>query len=139
MTVVSRLAESIRLNGLLNPIVVLKTKKGFVLISGYHRVKAYESPKLKEIEAMITVGLNEVEQNILQLEENIARNQFDSFMLGRLVKELESQYQLESKIEEDDDEPKKKGRKKGSTGKTAKKLGINLKTIQRAKKFIHNR
>lgn len=68
----SELAESIRSEGLLQPIVVRKTGDSFQLIAGERRWRAFQSLKLKKIAARI-VEANDASSATLGLIENLQR------------------------------------------------------------------
>ncbi len=96
------LAESIKEDGLLQPIVLSEDIDGYVLIAGERRFRASKLMKLKTIRAII---LNSDEQKMRQfaLIENIQRDELNSVELalayGELLKLHElTQEQLASKI-----------------------------------------
>lgn len=68
----SELAESIKAEGLLQPIVVRKTSNGFELIAGERRWRAYQSLKLKSIPARVVEASN-ASSAALGLIENLQR------------------------------------------------------------------
>ncbi len=68
----SELAESIRSEGLLQPIVVRKTGSTYQLIAGERRWRAFQSLKLKSIAARI-VEANDASSATLGLIENLQR------------------------------------------------------------------
>ena len=70
----TELTESIKANGLLNPIIVRKKADGrYELISGHRRKRAYEILKLKKINAVIT-DLNDDEAIIMMVDSNCQRS-----------------------------------------------------------------
>ena len=70
----TELTESIKANGLLNPIIVRKKADGrYELISGHRRKRAYEILKLKKINAVIT-DLNDDEAIIMMVDSNCKRS-----------------------------------------------------------------
>ena len=70
----TELTESIKANGLLNPIIVRKKADGrYELISGHRRKRAYEILKLKKINAVIT-DLNDDEAIIMMVDSNYQRS-----------------------------------------------------------------
>jgi len=69
-TYIDQLSESIRMLGLINPIVVDETN---TLIAGYCRIKAHELLGRTEIQARQWVDLDEWEKDAIELEENIRR------------------------------------------------------------------
>jgi len=83
----SELAESIKEDGLIQPIVVTEDIDGYVLIAGERRFRASKLAKLKEIRAIV---LNSDEQKMRQfaLIENIQREELNSIELSDAYSEL---------------------------------------------------
>lgn len=81
------LAESIKEDGLLQPIVVTEDIDGYVLIAGERRLRATKLAKLKEIRAVV---LNSDEQKMRQfaLIENIQREELNAIELAQAYSEL---------------------------------------------------
>jgi len=83
----SELAESIKNDGLLQPIVVSEDIDGYVIIAGERRYRASKLAKLKSIRAIL---LNSDEQKMRQfaLIENIQREELNSIELAEAYGEL---------------------------------------------------
>ena len=83
----AELAESIKNDGLLQPIVVTEDIDGYVLIAGERRFRASKLAKLKEIRAIV---LNSDEQKMRQfaLIENIQREELNAVELAEAYGEL---------------------------------------------------
>ena len=81
------LSESIKKDGLIQPIVVTEDIDGYVLIAGERRFRASKLAKLKEIRAVV---LNSDEQKMRQfaLIENIQREELNSIELAEAYTEL---------------------------------------------------
>ena len=81
------LAESIKNDGLIQPIVVSEDIDGYVLIAGERRLRASKLAKLKEIRAVV---LNSDEQKMRQfaLIENIQREELNAVELAEAYAEL---------------------------------------------------
>ncbi|MCK9455162.1 MAG: ParB/RepB/Spo0J family partition protein [Sulfurimonas sp.] len=81
------LSESIKNDGLLQPIVVTEDIDGYVLIAGERRLRASKLAKLKTIRAII---LNSDDQKMRQfaLIENIQRDELNSIELAHAYGEL---------------------------------------------------
>jgi ParB family chromosome partitioning protein len=81
------LGESIKNDGLIQPIVVTEDIDGYVLIAGERRLRASKLAKLKTIRAVIT---NSDEQKMRQLAliENIQRDELNSIELAHAYGEL---------------------------------------------------
>lgn len=86
-TALQELAESIKNDGLLQPIVVSEDIDGYVLIAGERRFRASKLAKLKEIRAIV---LNSDEQKMRQfaLIENIQREELNAVELAEAYSEL---------------------------------------------------
>jgi len=81
------LSESIKKDGLLQPIVVTEDIDGYILIAGERRFRASKLAKLKEIRAIV---LNADEQKMRQfaLIENIQREELNAVELAEAYGEL---------------------------------------------------
>ena len=81
------LAESIKNDGLLQPIVVTEDIDGYILIAGERRFRASKLAKMKEIRAIV---LNSDEHKMRQfaLIENIQREELNSVELAEAYNEL---------------------------------------------------
>ncbi|MDD5373601.1 MAG: ParB/RepB/Spo0J family partition protein [Sulfurimonas sp.] len=81
------LGESIKNDGLLQPIVVTEDVDGYILIAGERRLRASKIAKLKTIRAIV---LNSDEQRMRQfaLIENIQRDELNSIELAHAYGEL---------------------------------------------------
>jgi ParB family chromosome partitioning protein len=86
-TALGELAESIKNDGLLQPIVVTEDIDGYILIAGERRFRASKLAKLKVIRAIV---LNSDEQKMRQfaLIENIQREELNSVELAEAYNEL---------------------------------------------------
>jgi len=86
-TALQELADSIKEDGLLQPVVVTEDIDGYVLIAGERRFRASKLAKLKEIRAIV---LNSDEQKMRQfaLIENIQREDLNSIELAQAYHEL---------------------------------------------------
>jgi ParB family chromosome partitioning protein len=81
------LAESIKKDGLIQPIVVTEDLDGYILIAGERRLRASKLAKLKTIKAIL---LNSDEQKMRQyaLIENIQREELNAIELAEAYGEL---------------------------------------------------
>ena len=89
----SELAESIKNDGLLQPIVVTEDIDGYVLIAGERRLRAHKLAKIKEIRSIV---LNSDNHKMRQfaLIENIQREQLNSVELADAYQELLKLHEL---------------------------------------------
>lgn len=67
---IEQLAESIQLNGQVQPIVV---DENYELIAGERRLRACQHLKLPQVDVIIREGLSPRQKKIIELEENIQR------------------------------------------------------------------
>ena len=81
------LAESIKNDGLLQPIVVSEDIDGYILIAGERRFRASKLAKLKTIRA-ITISTNEAKMRQFALLENIQREDLNAIELAYAYSEL---------------------------------------------------
>src|SRR6266581_3026213 len=85
------LAESIRLHGVLQPILVRRLVEGYELIAGERRWRAARLAGLNTVPAVIRAGAGDDEQLVLGLIENLQRTDLDPIEeargLGRLIEE----------------------------------------------------
>jgi ParB/RepB/Spo0J family partition protein len=72
---VDELAELIKVNGLLQPIIVRPKKIGYFLVAGRHRLEAVRKLKHDSIRAEIREGLDEDTAEIVEIEENLTRGE----------------------------------------------------------------
>jgi len=81
------LAESIKKDGLIQPIIVTEDLDGYILIAGERRLRASKLAKLKTIKAIL---LNSDEQKMRQyaLIENIQREELNAIELAEAYGEL---------------------------------------------------
>ncbi len=81
------LGESIKNDGLLQPIVVTEDIDGYILISGERRVRASKLVKLKRIKGIV-IHVDKTQIRQLSLIENIQRDQLNSIELAEAYSEL---------------------------------------------------
>jgi ParB family chromosome partitioning protein len=81
------LSESIKNDGLLQPIVVTEDIDGYVIIAGERRFRASKLAKLKEIRAIV-VSSDEYKMRQFALIENIQREELNSIELAEAYSEL---------------------------------------------------
>lgn len=81
------LSESIKNDGLLQPIVVTEDIDGYIIIAGERRFRASKLAKLKEIRAIV-VHSDEYKMRKFALIENIQREELNSVELAQAYSEL---------------------------------------------------
>ena len=86
---VEELAHSIKKHGVLQPIRVRKTDTGYFIVYGHHRVAACRKLGLSTIRAEIITGMNSQQADVLQIVENLHRNEEKNYtLLGDYFKKL---------------------------------------------------
>ena len=86
-TALQELSESIKEDGLLQPIVVSEDIDGYVLIAGERRLRASKLAKLKTIRCVVANSDDE-RMRKLALVENIQREELNSIELAHAYEEL---------------------------------------------------
>lgn len=141
---VSRLAESIRANGLLHPIVVRHRKTlsglgkvtttGIVLVAGAHRLKATELAGLKDISAIFLKG-DDSHARLVAIEENLCRK--DLTVLER-SDQLAEWMRITKQLEVSGHDVRKPagGRPEGGNAKLARKWPISGRTEEASRKAM---
>ncbi|MEA1879866.1 MAG: ParB/RepB/Spo0J family partition protein [Campylobacterota bacterium] len=85
----NELSQSIVRNGLLQPIVVIESENGYILIAGERRLRAHKLANIEKIKAVIAdVDLEEIKLRELALLENIQRENLNAIELANSYKEL---------------------------------------------------
>ena len=87
---ISELADSINKNGLISPINVRKTDKGYEVVAGRRRLAAVRSLGWNAIPAVIDSNMDDRKAYILMLQENIHRKDFSQFELAHAIRKLRS-------------------------------------------------
>ena len=91
----SELSESIKRNGLLQPIVVLERDEGYLLVAGERRLRAHKLAGLETIKAIIAdVDIDDAKLRELALIENIQRENLNSMELAHSYEELIKVYEI---------------------------------------------
>jgi len=91
----SELSESIRENGLAQPIIVSKDEKNdsYEIIAGERRLRACELAGLKEVEVIVRSGQTDRQRLAISLVENLQREDLNAIEAGlgylRLMKEFQ--------------------------------------------------
>ena len=89
----NELAESIKEHGIVQPIIVKKSIKGYELVAGERRTKASRIAGLKTIPAIIK-NFNDQEMMEIALIENIQRENLNPIELAKSLKELISEHDI---------------------------------------------
>ena len=87
------LAISIRMNGILQPITVRQTDKGYELVSGERRLRASKLAGLVSIPCIV-VDVNNMKSAVFALIENLQRQNLNYFEEAIAIERLMSEYGL---------------------------------------------
>jgi len=83
------LSDSVKKHGLLQPIVVIETDNGYLLIAGERRLRAHKLAKIPTIKAIIAdAHIDEFRLRELALIENIQRENLNAIELANSYAEL---------------------------------------------------
>ncbi len=87
------LTESIRVHGLIQPIIVNKMDNGYMVIAGERRLRACKQAGLTEIEAIVK---NYTEKQIAEISiiENLQREDLNPVEIAKGIKKLMEEYGL---------------------------------------------
>jgi ParB family transcriptional regulator, chromosome partitioning protein len=88
------LAESIRLHGVLQPLLVRRLTDGYELIAGERRWRAARLAGLQSVPAVVRGDAGDDEQLVLGLIENLQRTDLDPIEEGRGLRRLIDEFHL---------------------------------------------
>jgi len=89
----NELAESIRVHGLIQPIIVNRMENGYMIIAGERRFRASKICGLKEIEAIVKEYTNKQVAEIAIIE-NLQREDLNPVEVAKGIKQLMEEYGL---------------------------------------------
>ena len=92
-TGLQELAASIRAYGILQPLTVRRTEKGYQLIAGERRLRAARIAGLREVPCLVA-RVDEQDAGMLALIENLQRRDLDCFEEAAAIARLISRYAL---------------------------------------------
>lgn len=87
------LAESIRCNGILQPILVRKCRDGYEIIAGERRFRAAKLANVREIPCMV-VHMSDAEAAVAALLENLQRQDLNFFEEAEAIARLIGEFHL---------------------------------------------
>lgn len=87
------LAESIRNNGVLQPVLVRKTTDGYEIVAGERRVRAARMAELREVPCLV-VQMTDTEAAVAALLENLQRQDLNFFEEAEAIARLISEFHL---------------------------------------------
>lgn len=89
------LSQSIKVHGLLQPIVVIERDEGYLLVAGERRLRAHKLAGLETIKAIIAdVKMDDLRMRELALIENIQRENLNAIELAHSYAELIEVYNI---------------------------------------------
>ncbi|MCQ2598197.1 MAG: ParB/RepB/Spo0J family partition protein [Treponema sp.] len=86
------LMASIEKNGLLQPIVVRVTEKGYEVVAGHRRLEAVKRLGEPFIDCNILEDVNTKERFVMQLEENLQRKEMSAYEIVCAADKLTEEY-----------------------------------------------
>ena len=89
----NELADSIKENGVIQPIIVQRKAKGYTIVAGERRWRAAKIAGLREVPVIVR-EFNEQEKVEIQLLENLQRQKLNPIEEGQAYKRLLSDYGL---------------------------------------------
>ncbi len=89
-----QLADSIRQQGVLQPILVVREKKGFTLVSGERRLRAVQLLGLARIPAVVRESVSKQEMAEWAIIENVQRADLNPLEEARAYKRLVDEFNL---------------------------------------------
>lgn len=140
------LAESIKINGLINPISVLEEDDGYLLIAGEHRVLAYKYNKEITIPAIVhqkkydDIELEKARCLIIEADENLLRRTPDGHEEAYLLCKRKEAYEtlFPTPTSEEKRNLKKQINQLITDGKPFEHLQKKLKELENHKSFIED-
>jgi ParB family chromosome partitioning protein len=89
----NELAESIRENGVIQPLVVIKAAKGFELVAGERRLRASKIAGLDKVPAVIK-KMTEREKMVVSIIENVQRSDLNCVEVALAYYQLMNEFDL---------------------------------------------
>lgn len=86
------MVESIQEHGVLNPVIVRKKGRGFVMLSGHNRLNAAKITGLTEIPAIVKDGLSDEEAYVYVIETNVMQRSFTDLAPSEKAAVLSARY-----------------------------------------------
>lgn len=87
---------SIKEHGVLNPVIVQKVEDGYEMLSGHNRLNAAKLAGLKEVPAIVKMGLSEEEAYVYVIETNLMQRSFSDLLISEKAAVLKARYEKES-------------------------------------------
>lgn len=90
---IDELAESIREHGILQPIIVVRSNQGYIIVAGERRFRASKKAGLKKVPVIIR-SLNDQNQLEVSLIENIQRRDLNTIETATAYAKLRDQFNM---------------------------------------------
>lgn len=87
------MVQSIREHGVLNPVIVRRTKTGFEMLAGHKRANVARLARLKEIPAIVKDKLTEEEAYVYVIETNLIHQSFTDLLPSEKAAVLKERYE----------------------------------------------
>lgn len=85
--------ESIKEHGILNPVIVQKTERGYEMLSGHNRMNAARIAGIKQIPAIVKTNLTEEEAYVYVIETNLMQRSFTDLLMSEKAAVLKARYE----------------------------------------------
>ena len=86
------MVESVREHGVLTPVIVQKTGKGYEMLAGHNRQNAARLAGLTEVPAVVKEGLTDEEAWIYVVETNVIQRSFNDLSISERIAVLSTRY-----------------------------------------------
>lgn len=86
------MVESIREHGILTPVIVQKTTKGYEMLAGHNRQNAAKIAGFTEVPAIIKENLTEEEALVYVVETNVIQRSFSDLSVSERIAVLSTRY-----------------------------------------------
>lgn len=86
------MVESIREHGILTPVIVQKTAKGYEMLAGHNRQNAAKIVGLTEVPAIVKEGLSDEEAWVYVVETNVIQRSFNDLSVSERIAVLSTRY-----------------------------------------------
>lgn len=84
---------SIKEHGVLNPVIVQKVEDGYEMLSGHNRLNAAKLAGLKEVPAIVKMGLSEEEAYVYVIETNLMQRSYSDLLISEKAAVLKARYE----------------------------------------------
>lgn len=118
------LAESIKSNGVIQPIIVRKTKEGYEIIAGERRWRAAKEAGLQEIPSIIR-EIDDITADRISLIENVQRENLNPIEEAQAYRRIMEEYKLKQ-----DELGKAVGKSRSYISNVVRLMNLDEKIIQ---------